>query len=149
MAGPEWLVKTCQKLQGQYTSGACAISQKAAVAALLGDQSVIRCMVNVFKERRDLVVSYLRELPGFEGEIPEGAFYVLPDISAHFGKTDGIDIIEDAGDMSMYLLNSAHVATVSGKPFGAPNCIRLSYASNTKVLSEAMFRIKRAIEKLR
>ncbi len=149
MAGPEWLVKACQKLQGQYTSGACAISQKAAVAALLGDQSIIDCMVKVFKERRDLVVSYLREIPGFEGETPEGAFYVLPDISAYFGKSDGKEIIKDATDLSKYLLNVAHVATVSGKPFGAPKCIRLSYASSTKVLAEAMFRIKLAMGKLK
>jgi aspartate aminotransferase len=148
MAGPEWLVKACQKLQGQYTSGACSVSQKAAVAALLGDQSVVKCMVNVFKERRDLVVSYLRQIPGYEGEIPQGAFYVLPDVSAYFGKKAEDIEINNADDLSMYLLNHAHVATVSGKPFGAPNCIRLSYASNTKVLSEAMFRIKKAMQKV-
>jgi len=146
MAGPEWLVKACQKLQGQFTSGACSVSQKAAVAALLGDQQVIRCMVNVLRERRDLVVSYLREIPGFEGEIPQGAFYVLPDISSYFGKMAGDMEINNADDLSMYLLNKAHVATVSGKPFGAPDCIRLSYASSTKVLSEAMYRIKKAME---
>lgn len=149
MAGPVWLVKACQKLQGQYTSGACSVSQKAAVAALLGDQTVIKCMVNVFRERRDLVVSYLREIPGFEGEIPQGAFYVLPDVSAYFGKKTDDFSIDNADDFSMYLLNKAHVATVSGKPFGAPDCIRISYASNTKVLSEAMFRIKKAMEKVR
>ncbi len=149
MAGPEWIVKACQKLQGQYTSGACAISQKASIAALLGDQSVIQDMVKVFKERRDLVVSYLREIPGFEGEIPQGAFYVLPDISAYFGKKAGDKIIKDANDLSMHLLTKAHVATVSGKPFGAPDCIRLSYASSAKILSEAMDRIKSEMEGMR
>ncbi len=149
MAGPEWLVKSCQKLQGQYTSGACAISQKAALAALLGDQSAIKCMVKVFKERRDLVISYLREIPGFEGEIPQGAFYVLPDVSAYFGKKVGDKIIHNSDELSMHLLTEAHVATVSGKPFGAPGCLRLSYASSTKVLSEAMIRIKHEMEKVR
>ena len=149
MAGPEWLVRSCQKLQGQYTSGACSISQKAAVAALLGDQSVIQCMVKVFKERRDLVVSSLRDIPGFEGEIPQGAFYVLPDVSSYFGKRVGSKVIHDSDDLCMHLLNSANVATVSGKPFGAPGCLRLSYASNTKVLSEAMIRIKREMEKIK
>jgi len=143
MAGPKWLAKACQKLQGQYTSGACSVSQKAAIAALLGDQSVIQCMVKVFKERRDLVVSFLREIPGFEGEIPEGAFYVLPDVSAYFGKSADGKVIQNSNDLSMHLLCQAHVATVSGRPFGAPGCLRLSYASSTKVLTEAMIRIKK------
>jgi len=147
MAGPEWLAEACQKLQGQYTSGACSISQKASMAALLGDQSVIEGMVKVFKERRDLVISFLRDIPGFEGEIPQGAFYVLPDVSAYFGKRVGGKVINNCCDLSMHLLTEAHVAIVSGKPFGAPGCIRISYASNTEVLSEAMVRIKREMEK--
>ena len=142
MAGPERLARECQKLQGQYTSGACSISQKAAVAALLGDQSVIGRMVSIFKQRRDLVVSYLRDMPGFEGHTPDGAFYVLPDISAFFGKGSGGNIVQNSDELSMHLLAKAHVATVSGKPFGAPGCIRLSYASNTDILEEGIKRIK-------
>jgi len=149
LAGPEWLVTACQKLQGQYTSGACAISQKAALSALMGDQSHISSMTSVFKERRDLVIARMRKMPGVLIEQPQGAFYVLPDISSFFGKSKGETEIGDCEDMAMYLLNEAQVATVSGAAFGAPGCIRLSYASSTEILEKGMDRIKKALSELK
>lgn len=148
LAGPEWLVTACQKLQGQYTSGACAIAQKAALSALTGDQSFIPSMVRVFKERRDLVVRRLAEMPGVLSDCPEGAFYVLPDISYFFGKSNGNIEIRDCEDMAMYLLNEAHVATVAGAAFGAPGCIRFSYATSTEILEKGLDRIQKALSEL-
>lgn len=148
LAGPKWLVDSCQKLQGQYTSGACAIAQKAAKAALLGDQSVIAGMVSVFRERRDLVLKRLNEMEGVRTDSPEGAFYVLPDISSFFGKSAGGQEIRDCSDMAMYLLDQAQVATVGGDAFGAPGCIRFSYATSTDVLEKGLDRIEAALRRL-
>ena len=149
LAGPEWLVESCQKLQGQYTSGACSIAQKAAKEALLGDQSMIPDMVKVFRERRDLVVSELLKMPGVKSGVPDGAFYVLPDISSFFGSSNGEFEIRDCEDMAMYLLNKAQVATVSGAAFGAQGCIRCSYATSTDILKIGLNRIAKALSELK
>ncbi|MCK5821341.1 MAG: pyridoxal phosphate-dependent aminotransferase [Bacteroidales bacterium] len=149
LAGPEWLVTACQKLQGQYTSGACAIAQKAALSALTGDQSFIPSMIKVFRERRDLVVARLKSMPGVLIDQPQGAFYVLPDISSFFGKSKGEIEIRDCEDIAMYLLNEAHVATVSGAAFGAPGTIRFSYATSTEILEKGLDRIQKALSNLK
>ncbi len=148
MAGPEWIVRACQKLQGQYTSGACSIAQKAALAALLGDQSFIPNMVRIFAERRDLVVNRMSEIQGVKTECPQGAFYVLPDISSYFGKSYKGFTVNDCNDMALFLLNEAKVATVGGSAFGASNCIRFSYATSTEVLEKGLQRIEQALLKL-
>ncbi len=149
LAGPEWLVKACQKLQGQYTSGACSIAQKAATAALLGDQSIIQEMLKVFLERRDLVIAELERMTGVQTGVPDGAFYVLPDISYFFGKSNGQFDVRDCEDMAMYLLNKAQVATVAGAAFGAEGCIRFSYATSTDVLKKGLSRIAEALAELK
>ena len=148
LAGPVWLAKACYKLQGQYTSGACTIAQKAAVEALLGDQTFIEEMVAVFKHRRNLVVSALRTIPGIKTNNPPGAFYVLPDVSHYFGKSFGDYEIGCANDLVMYLLDVAHVALVSGLAFGAPECIRISYSTATDQIQDAMQRLTSALAKL-
>jgi len=149
LAGPQWLVEACQKLQGQYTSGACSIAQKAAKEALLGDQSIIPEMLKVFQERRDLVVEELKKMPGVKTGIPEGAFYVLPDISSFFGTSDGEFEVRDCEEMAMYLLNKAQVATVAGSAFGATGCIRFSYATSTDILQKGLDRIAKALSELK
>ena len=149
LAGPQWLVESCQKLQGQYTSGACSIAQKAAKEALLGDQSHIPLMLAIFEERRDLVVEELKKMPGVKTGVPEGAFYVLPDISSYFGTSDGEFDVRDCEDMAMYLLNKAQVATVAGSAFGAIGCIRFSYATSTEILQKGLDRIAKALSELK
>jgi aspartate aminotransferase len=149
MAGPLWLAKACQKLQGQYTSGASSIAQKASIAGLLGDQSVIRTMVAEFKDRRDLVVKRLSAIPGLRTNNPPGAFYVLPDVTFFFGKSDGKRIITNETDLVMYLLNEAHVALVSGSAFGAFGCIRFSYSNSQEVINKAIDRIAGALSRLK
>jgi aspartate aminotransferase len=149
MAGPLWLAKACQKLQGQYTSGASTIAQKASIAGLLGDQSVIQTMVDEFKVRRDLVVKRLSSIPGVRTNNPPGAFYVLPDVTFFYGKTDGTTIISTEGDVVMYLLNEAHVALVSGSAFGAPGCIRISYSTSQEIINKAIDRIEAALYRLK
>jgi aspartate aminotransferase len=149
MAGPLWLAKACQKLQGQYTSGASTIAQKASIAGLLGDQSVITKMVAEFKVRRDLVVKRLSAIPGIRTNNPPGAFYVLPDITAFYGKSDGKTSITNETDLVIYLLNEAHVALVSGSAFGASGCIRISYSTSQENINQAIDRISQALGRLK
>ncbi len=149
LAGPLWLAKACQKLQGQYTSGASTIAQKASIAGLLGEQTVIQSMVAEFKIRRDLVVRRLSEIKGLRSNNPPGAFYVLPDVTAFFGKSDGQSIIQNETDLVMYLLREAHVALVSGSAFGAPGCIRISYSTSQEIINSAIDRIAEALSRLK
>lgn len=149
MAGPEWLAKACSKIQGQVTSGANAFGQKAAADALLADMSPTAEMKKQFGIRREIVKSLLREIPGFKVNDPQGAFYIFPDISAYFGKSDGETTINNSDDFCEYLLNKAYVAVVSGSAFGADNCFRLSYAASEKELREAIRRIKEVMSHLK
>ena len=145
IGAPQWIAKACTKMQGQITSGANCIAQRAAITAVLAPISKIKYMVDEFKIRRDIVVGLLREIDGFKVNVPEGAFYVFPDISAFFGKTiDGITI-ENANDFSLFILEKANVATVTGDAFGAPKCIRMSYAASELQLREAIKRIAKAL----
>ena len=148
IAGPEWLVKACNKLQGQYTSGPCSVSQKAAEAAYRGTQEPVEEMRKAFERRRNLIVKLGREIPGFEVNEPQGAFYLFPKCSAYYGKRFGNKVIETASDLAMYLLEEGHVACVGGDSFGSPECIRMSYATSDENIVEAMRRIKEALEKL-
>lgn len=148
IAAPEWIAKACDKMQGQMTSATCSITQKAAEAAMRADASVTYEMRDAFKARRDRMIPLFNEIPGFKTPTPEGAFYFFPDVTAIFGKRKGERIIENATDLSLYLLDEAHVATVPGEAFGAPGCLRLSYAAAESVLIEAIQRIKKAIEAL-
>lgn len=148
MAAPEWIIKGCNKLQGQYTSGPCSVSQKAAEAAYTLDQGCVEDMRLAFERRRNLVVKLAKEIEGFEVNVPEGAFYLFPKCSSFFGKhTDGY-VINNATDLAMYLLEVGHVATVSGDAFGDPECIRFSYATSDDNLREAMRRIKETLARL-
>lgn len=142
IGAPEWIAKGCTKLQGQVTSGANAIAQRAVITALEAPVSKIQFMIDKFHERRDLVLQLLGEIDGFNLNVPEGAFYVFPDISDFFGKTLNGVTINNASDFSLYLLEYANVATVTGEAFGNPNCIRISYAASEKELKEAISRIK-------
>ncbi|MDR0195466.1 MAG: pyridoxal phosphate-dependent aminotransferase [Myroides sp.] len=145
IGAPEFIAKACTKMQGQVTSGANSIAQRATITAVEADPSVLKDMVTAFKNRRDLVVGLLREIPGVKINVPEGAFYVFPDMSSFFGKTlQGVKI-DNADDLSMYLLEKAHVATVTGVAFGNPDCIRMSYATSEDQLKEAFRRIKEAL----
>lgn len=148
IAAPEWIVKGCNKLQGQYTSGACSVSQKAAEAAYTMGQECVEEMRKAFEKRRDLIVDLLRKIPGLEVNKPDGAFYVFPKCSAFFGKSDGKQVIKNATDFALYLLEQAHVATVSGDAFGHPACFRLSYAMSETQITEAIRRIAAALMKL-
>ena len=148
MAAPEWIIKGCNKLQGQYTSGPCSVSQKAAEAAYTLDQGCVEDMRLAFERRRNLVLKLAKEIEGLEVNVPEGAFYLFPKCSSFFGKhTDGY-VINNATDLAMYLLEVGHVATVSGDAFGDPECIRLSYATSDDNLREAMRRIKETLARL-
>ncbi|MCR9226953.1 MAG: pyridoxal phosphate-dependent aminotransferase [Flavobacteriaceae bacterium] len=142
IGAPQWIAKGCTKLQGQVTSGANAIAQRAVITALDAPVNKIQFMIDKFHERRDLVLNLLGEIEGFNLNVPEGAFYVFPDISAYFGKTLKGVTINNASDFSLYLLEHANVATVTGEAFGNPNCIRISYAASEKELKEAISRIK-------
>jgi len=146
MGAPEWISKACAKVQGQVTSGTNAIAQRASIAALKAPKSKIQYMVDEFKRRRDLVLQLLNEIEGFKLNIPEGAFYVFPDISSFFGKTLRGRVINNATDFSLYLLEEAMVATVTGEAFGDANCIRFSYAASEKDLREAICRIKESLQ---
>ena len=146
MGAPEWIAKACAKVQGQVTSGANAIAQRASIVALKAPKSKIQYMVDEFKCRRDLVLQLLNEIEGFKLNIPEGAFYVFPDISSFFGKTLRGRVINNATDFSLYLLEEAMVATVTGEAFGDANCIRFSYAASEKDLREAIHRIKESLQ---
>ena len=145
IGAPAWITKACNKMQGQITSGANSIAQRATIAALEAPISKIQYMVDEFKNRRDMVLELLGAIEGFELNIPGGAFYVFPDVSAFFGKEFKGHKIETASDFSMFLLEEANIATVTGEAFGAPNCIRISYAASEEQLREAVKRIKDAL----
>ena len=146
IGGPEFIAKACTKMQGQITSGANSIAQRATIAAMDADPKVLRPMVEAFHKRRDLVVSMMKEIPGIKINNPEGAFYVFPDVSFYFGKTLRGKLISNADDFSMYLLAEANVATVTGDAFGNPNCIRLSYATSEDILTKAINNIKESLK---
>ena len=149
IAGPEWIVKGCNKLQGQYTSGPCSVSQKAAEEAYIGSQECVDEMRKAFERRRNLIVKLANEIQGLEVNNPEGAFYLFPKCSSFFGKSDGNTMINTSTDLAFYLLETAHVATVGGDAFGDPECFRMSYATSDENIHEAMRRIKEALEKLK
>ena len=148
LAGPEWIVKGCNKLQGQYTSGPCSVSQKAAEAAYTGTQAPVEEMRQAFARRRDLIVRLAKEIPGLEVNEPQGAFYLFPKCSSFFGKQAGGRVINDSMDLALYLLERGHVATVGGAAFGSPECFRMSYATSDENIIEAMHRIKEALAEL-
>ncbi|WP_396182869.1 pyridoxal phosphate-dependent aminotransferase [Flavobacterium sp.] len=145
IGAPEFIAKACTKMQGQVTSGANSIAQQATIAAVDADPKVLNYMVEAFHKRRDLVVGLIKAIPGLKINVPEGAFYVFPDVSSFFGKTLRGTLIKDATDFSMYLLAEANVATVTGDAFGNPNCIRFSYATSEEQLTEALRRIKEVL----
>ncbi len=153
IAAPEWIVKACNKLQGQYTSGPCSVSQIAAAAAFSGDQQCVEDMRLAFERRKKLIVQLCRETSGFEVSEPDGAFYVFPKVSSYYGKSAEISDtkyqITNNMDLAMYLLNVAHVATVGGQAFGDPDCIRMSYATSDENIVEAMRRINQALALLK
>lgn len=148
IAAPKWIAVACNKLQGQYTSGPCSVSQEAARAAYVEDQSCVEEMRSAFERRKNLIVKLMREIPGFVVQEPQGAFYVFPDCSAHFGKSHQGKRIENATDLAMFLLEEAHVAAVGGVAFGAPTCLRFSYATSDENIVKAVDRIKAALAKL-
>ena len=149
IAAPQWIAAACNKLQSQYTSGPSSIAQKAATEAFAGDQSCVADMRAAFERRRDLVVKLAKEIPGFRVNVPQGAFYLFPEVSYYFGKSAGNRKIENAADLAMYLLEEGHVATVGGAAFGAPDYLRFSYATSDENLVEALRRIKEALAKLK
>ncbi len=148
-AAPLWLAKAVTKLQGQYTSGASSIAQKAAEAAYTGPQDCVHEMCAAFRRRRDLIVRLAREIPGWIVNVPQGAFYLFPEVSAYFGKRFGDRVINDANDLCFYLLEEAHVATVAGDAFSLPGYIRLSYATSDENIEKAIGRISEALKKLK
>ena len=149
VAGPEWIVKAINKLQGQYTSGPCSVSQKAAEAAYTGTQAPVEEMRQAFERRRNLIVELAKNIPGMEVNNPQGAFYLFPKCDSFYGKSVGDRTINDAEDLAMYLLEVGHVACVGGTSFGAPECIRMSYATSDENIVEAMRRIKEALAALK
>ncbi len=148
MAAPEWIVKGCNKLQGQYTSGPCSVSQKAALEAYVASQTCVEEMRQAFERRRDLIVKLAKDIPGLEVNVPQGAFYLFPRCSSFFGKSDGQHVINNSTDLAMYLLEVGHVATVGGDAFGDPDCFRMSYATSDDNIREALRRIKESLAKL-
>ena len=148
-AAPEWIIKGMNKLQGQYTSGPCSVSQKAAEAAYRGNQACVEEMRQAFERRRDLIVKLCKEIPGLEVNVPQGAFYLFPKCSSFFGKRVGERLINNADDLAMYLLEVGHVACVSGAAFGDPDCFRMSYATSDENIVEAIRRIKEALAVLK
>ena len=149
VAAPSWIVKGLNKLQGQYTSGTCDVSQIAAIAAYNSSQECVSEMREAFKRRRDLIVKLARDIPGLEVNIPTGAFYLFPKCSSFFGKSDGTRTIKNSTDFTLYLLEEAHVATVAGDAFGEPDGFRMSYATSDENIQEALKRIKNACAKLK
>ena len=149
IAAPEWIVKGCNKLQGQYTSGPCSVSQMAALAAYETDQRCVEEMRQAFERRRNLIVKLAKEIDGLEVNEPQGAFYLFPKCSNFFGKTDGNTTVNTSTDLALYLLEKAHVATVGGDAFGDPQCFRMSYATSDENIVEAMSRIKKALGELK
>jgi len=149
IGAPMWIAKACNKIQGQVTSATCAIAQKAAERAMLAEpRSTTKEMKDTFLKRRDMLIDLLKDIPGIKCNVPQGAFYVFPDVSSYFGKASGKITINNADDFCMYLLNSAHVACVAGNAFGNPECIRISYAAADEKLIEAVSRIKTHLAKL-
>lgn len=148
LAGPDWIVKACNKLQGQYTSGPCSVSQVAATEAFAGPQDCVEEMRQAFERRKNLIVELTKQIPGLEVNNPTGAFYLFPKCSSYFGKTDGTHVINNSMDLAMYLLEVGHVATVGGDAFGSPECFRMSYATSDENIVEAIRRIKEALAKL-
>ena len=149
LAAAEWIVKGCNKLQGQYTSGPCSVSQIASLEAYAGSQQAVEDMRVAFERRRDLIVKLAKEIPGLEVNVPEGAFYLFPKCSSYYGKSYGEITINNSDDLAMYLLTEAHVATVGGASFGSPECFRMSYATSDENIIEAIRRIKEALAKLK
>lgn len=148
IGAPLAIAKACTKLQGQYTSGTCSIAQKAAVAALAGDQAPTKAMRDTFLIRRDLILELLAEVPGIQTNTPPGAFYVFPDVSSYFGKSFNGEVIANADDLAMYLLKEAHISLVTGSAFGTDECVRISYATSEANIREAVSRIKKALAAL-
>ena len=148
IAAPQWIASACNKLQGQYTSGPSNIAQKAAEAAYTGSQDCVKEMRNAFERRRDLMVKLAEDIPGLKVNKPQGAFYLFPDCSVYIGKSFNGKVLADSADLAMYLLEEGHVAAVGGMAFGAPNCIRFSYATADEMLVEAMARVKKALANL-
>jgi aspartate aminotransferase len=152
IAAPQFLTDAINKLQGQYTSGAGTISQMAAQEAVATNPATsddLKNMVSTFKERRDLLIDLMKDISGVKLSIPNGAFYLFPDVSSYYGKSDGQSTINNSGDLCIYLLNEAHVALVPGEAFGSPDCIRISYATSNDLIKEAIKRIKEALDKLK
>lgn len=149
VAAPAWIVKGINKLQGQYTSGTCDVSQKAAVAAYVASQDCVEQMRVAFERRRDLIVKLAKDIPGLEVNVPQGAFYLFPKCSSFFGKSNGETVINNSTDFAMYILEKAHVATVGGDAFGDPDCFRMSYATSDDNIREAMRRIKEVLAVLK
>ena len=149
IAAPEWIAKGCNKLQGQYTSGPCSVSQVAATDAFAGDQTCVEQMRQAFERRKTLIVKLAKEIPGFEVNEPHGAFYLFPKCSYYFGKRDGERVINDSTDFAMYLLEVGHVATVAGAAFGAPEYFRMSYATSDENIVEAFRRMKEVLARLK
>ncbi|SMD46419.1 aspartate aminotransferase [Aquiflexum balticum DSM 16537] len=149
ICAPVFMAKACEKMQGQFTSGGTGIAQRAALAAIEGDQSPSKKMEDAYLKRRDLVLGLLRDIPGIKTHVPEGAFYFFPDVTAFFGKSSDGYLVNDADDICLYLLEKANVSLVTGAAFGAPNCVRLSYAASEEDLVEALKRMKQALSKLK
>lgn len=149
MAAPEWIVKGCNKLQGQYSSGPCSVSQKAAEAAYVLSQDCVEEMRQAFERRRNLIVELAKDIPGLEVNVPQGAFYLFPKCTSFYGKSDGERVISNSTDLAMYLLEVGHVATVGGDAFGDPECFRMSYATSDDNIREAMRRIKECLGRLK
>jgi aspartate aminotransferase len=150
IAAPVEIAKACDKIQGQFTSGPNSIAQRAGIVALLGDLRPTYEMTKKFRERRDKVMELLAEIPGIICDTPPAAFYVFPDVSAYFGKsTPGNELINNADDLCMYFLNTAHVSVVTGKAFGESNCIRISFANSTENLAKGLCKIKNALAALK
>ncbi|WMJ73129.1 pyridoxal phosphate-dependent aminotransferase [Cytophagaceae bacterium ABcell3] len=148
IGAPKWIAAACDKIQGQVTSGTCSIAQKAAFAGITGDLGFAKDMADAYKRRRDLVISLLKEIPGVKINVPQGAFYIFPDISEYIGKSYNGTKIEKASDLAMFILNEAHVSCVGGDAFGAPKNLRISFAASDDNLKEAMRRIKECLAKL-
>lgn len=149
ICAPLYMAKACEKMQGQFTSGGTGIAQRAALAAIAGDQTPSKEMEKAYLKRRDLVLGLLRDIPGIKTHVPEGAFYFFPDVTAFFGKTADGFTVNNADDLCLYLLEKANVSLVTGEAFGAPNCVRLSYAASEEELVEALKRMKAALAKFR
>ena len=149
IAAPLWIAKGCNMLQGQYTSGPCSVSQRAALAAWTGDQTCVETMRQAFQRRRDLIVRLCRQIPGLEVNEPQGAFYLFPKCSSFFGKRYGDRVINNSTDFAMFVLEVGHVATVGGDAFGSPDCFRMSYATSDENITEAIGRLAACLELLK